>query len=164
MPNVDKALVVIPVVSGVAIVCNANAVQTTSITFQDLAGYRPPIMVSLETAVSRQWANGNVPLQLSGSTPVLRMSTKYTLNCPACVSCSGFISFTYGDDVTASLDVTRSPSHIFEIIMHTYTPRKLLIFQSIQRQQRFDTDSNKKPRVILPLCMDEYRYYRRYWC
>ena len=104
--HVNDVLVTVPIVSGVAQVCNSAAVQTISIQVKDLVGPRPPMMVSLKTAANRQFADADTQLTLSSSTPVLRMKSVYTLTCPACASCAGSIIFTYGDDATNALSVT----------------------------------------------------------
>ncbi len=93
--------------AGLPTVC-ASSIVSTSIKFTDRNGPRPPIKVYEPTSDTRMWPNGGSSLLLSGSTPVLRMKTTYTLYCPACTSCSGYVSFAYGDSITDAYDVTTS--------------------------------------------------------
>jgi hypothetical protein len=98
---VDSVTVTIPVVNGLAIVCNGHganpAVQTTTIKFNDFVGPRPPVMVSMNTAVSRLWPDSGTHLGYTGGgTPLLYMESLYYLTCPPCPApCSGSVSYKY---------------------------------------------------------------------
>lgn len=108
-PGVGNVLISMPATAGVGAVCSATGVAT-SISFKDYNGKRNPIYISLRTSNTRMWPDGGTSLSLASSTTnaKLRMQTVYTVTCPVCVSCSGSIHFTYGDSITASIDVTSS--------------------------------------------------------
>jgi hypothetical protein len=89
-------------------VCDASSVISTSIKFITFEGSRPPIKISTDTSNSRLKPDGGTPLKLSGSDPVLRLNTKYTLTCPICANCAGNFFLMFGDSVTAPISITAS--------------------------------------------------------
>lgn len=91
-------------------VCGIHSTIETGIWFEDYIGSRPPIKVSYgDTANTRLFPLGSISLKLSGSTPILKMITRYTLTCPQCVgSCKGNIYFKYKDSISIAMDVTAS--------------------------------------------------------
>lgn len=108
VPNVGKVLISIPASSDRSPqICGSSSPVTSSIRFLNHFGNLPPILVSRNVSATRSSPLA-FPLQLSSSSPILRMKTTYTLTCPSCISCSGSIFLSYKTSISTAIDVTAS--------------------------------------------------------
>ena len=111
VPGVGEVEVVMPAQDdGLPALCGSSAVSTTTITFLDFEGDRPPIFLTRNTSDTRRWPRGSTALSLGGSESdaVLRMSTSHTLTCTStCVDCVGRIYFTFENSISPSVNVTQ---------------------------------------------------------
>jgi hypothetical protein len=103
-------------------VCGVHEDTRTNIWFLDYAGDRPPIRVSYnDTADTRMWPDGHLPLSLGGAAPTLQMLTWHSMTCPVCPACRGKVYFQYKDSISSGLTVMDSgPSDIKTAISELY--------------------------------------------
>lgn len=89
---------------GLPTLCEAVVASRTTFSFANMPGALPPIRIIRALGASRQLKNSNMPLKLAGSAAPIAVVTKYTISCGECVDCFGNLHFTYGDDVSVSVD------------------------------------------------------------
>lgn len=112
IPNAKSVRVSTPVLPGdqQPSICGRSSFVETALWFEDYIGARPPIRISYgDTANTRLFPDGSTSLRLSGSTPYLKMATKYTLTCPRCYgACKGTLYLKYKDSISTGIDITAS--------------------------------------------------------
>jgi len=91
---------------GLPVVCGSSEPVSTSIHFDSYLGDRPPIFVTPKAAATRMWPDGNTTLGLTDASPILRMASMHVLSCPICPNCHGKAFFTYGNSVSAGVNIT----------------------------------------------------------
>ena len=104
MPHIDD----IYILSNNLNLCGSSSYTRTEfvLTYHNVIKSSPVVFVTSQTSASRYWNNSTQPLISQSSTPILRFRTEYILTCPICTTCSGSISFRYGDSISNSVSVT----------------------------------------------------------
>jgi hypothetical protein len=93
---------------GLPMVCGEAARPiTTRISFELLPGALPPIRVLTDIAKSRAQPKSDTVLALTGGTASVLMLTLYKLGCAVCTNCHGKVYFSYGESISAGIDVSR---------------------------------------------------------
>jgi hypothetical protein len=91
-------------------VCGSNTSHRTYIQFKDYSTANfPPVRLTTNTFRSRQWPDSGISLYASyGSSLVLRMVTLWTISCPICSTCSGYIYLSYRNSLSDAIDIMDS--------------------------------------------------------
>jgi len=91
---------------GIASVCGATVSLRTKFTLRDHAGQLAPARINLKLANSRFQPLSSTALETSGSAPTIYFSSEYSLKCTGTADNHGFAHFTYGDSISAGIDIT----------------------------------------------------------
>lgn len=90
-------------------VCGSNTTHRTYIQFKDYTtASLPPIRLTTNTSRTRQWLDSDVPLYSSYSSLVLRMVTLWTISCPVCTSCNGYIYLSFKNSLSDAINIMES--------------------------------------------------------
>ena len=90
---------------GLPTVCEQLFPVQTTIQLLNMPGRLPPLRILRDLGPSRQWSASATQLQLGIQRAPIHMVSVYTIECGHCVDCFGNIHFTYGDSVSAAVDI-----------------------------------------------------------
>ena len=92
---------------GLPSICLSTRLQRTTIQFLNYSTANiPPILLTRNTSKTREWPDGNQPLTLNSGVPTLHVATEHFLDCPICLSCNGYLYFTFLNSLSSSISLT----------------------------------------------------------